>query len=151
MMIKFELLNEKDKLPYKLLLLADETKAAIDKYVYDSDVFLAKINDNIIGVFCLLKIDDQTIELKNIAVDEKYQSNGYGSIFIDFIKQTVKNKYENLIVGTADIGTRQINFYERNGFVKFDIKKNFFVENYKDPIFENGIQLKDMILLKYKL
>ena len=79
------------------------------------------------------EIDDKTIELKNIAVDEKYQSNG--SIFIDFIKQTVKNKYENLIVGTSNIGTRQINFYERNGFVKFDIKKNFFVENYKDPIF----------------
>ena len=48
MMIKFELLKDKDKLPYKLLLLADETKEAIDKYVYDSDVFLAKINDNII-------------------------------------------------------------------------------------------------------
>ena len=150
-MIKFELLNDKDKLPYDLLLLADETKDAIDKYVYDSDVFLAKIDENIIGVFCLLKIDDKTIELKNIAVDEKFQSNGYGSVFIDFIKQEVKNKYEDLIVGTADIGTRQINFYERNGFIKFDVKKNFFVDNYKEPIIENGIQLKDMVVLKYKL
>ena len=55
-MIKFELLNDKDKLPYDLLLLVDETKDTIDKYVYDSDVFLAKINDNIIGAFCLLKL-----------------------------------------------------------------------------------------------
>ncbi|WP_313376947.1 GNAT family N-acetyltransferase [Chishuiella sp.] len=150
-MIKFELLKKNDELPYNLLLLADETKDAINKYIFESDVYLAKIDNKNIGVFCLYRIDDKTVELKNIALDENYQSKGFGSIFIDFIKETLKYQYEILIVGTASIGIRQINFYEKNGFVKFGVRKDFFIENYKEPIFENGIQLKDMILLKYKL
>lgn len=150
-MIKFELLKKDDELPYDLLLLADETKDAINKYIFESDVYLAKIENKNIGVFCLCRIDDKTVELKNIAVDENYQSKGFGSVFIDYIKETLKNQFEILIVGTASIGVRQINFYEKNGFVKFDVRKNFFIENYKKPIFENGIQLKDMILLKYTL
>ena len=150
-MIEFELLTKHDIIPYDLLLLADETKEAIDKYIFKSDLYLAKIDNKTIGVFCLFEIDDKTVELKNIAVHQDYQSNGYGSVFIDFIKQTLQNKFENLIVGTADTGSRQISFYEKNGFVKYAIRKDFFIENYKDPIFENGTQLKDMILLKYKL
>lgn len=150
-MIEFELLKKEDKIPYKLLLLADETIEAIDKYIYDSDVYLAKIENDLIGVFCLYKIDDKTVELKNIAVNEKFQNKGYGSIFINFIKHLLKNKCEVLIVGTPDIATKQINFYQKNGFIKFDTRNNFFVDNYKEPIFEDGIQLKDMVLLKYKL
>ena len=57
----------------------------------------------------------------------------------------------NIIVGTGDCGISQINFYEKNGFRKYDIRKNFFIDNFEKPIFENGIQLKDMILLKYEL
>jgi len=149
--IKFELLNKEDLIPYKLLLLADETIDAINKYIFNSAIYLAKINEETIGVFCLYEIDKKTVEIKNIAVDEKLQSKGYGSTFIDFIKQITKNQYENLIVGTPDIGTRQINFYEKNGFSKFDIRKDFFIKNYAEPIFENGTQLRDMVLLKYKL
>lgn len=63
----------------------------------------------------------------------------------------VKVTYSKLIVGTADSGIDQIRFYERNGFMKFGLRKNFFIENYELPIIENGIQLKDMILLSYDL
>ena len=45
---------------------------------------------------------------------------------------------------------RQIHFYEMNGFIKYTIRKDFFIENYDLPIFENGVQLKDMQLLKFE-
>ena len=150
-MIKFEIVKKGDKIPYGLLLLADETTDAINKYIHQSEVYVAKMGTHDIGVFCLYEVDKKTIELKNIAVDEKYQSKGYGSIFIDFIKQVAQKKYENLLVGTPDIAERQIKFYEKNGFQKSGIRKNFFVDNYELPIFENGVQLKDMVLLKFKL
>jgi aminoglycoside 6'-N-acetyltransferase I len=54
-------------------------------------------------------------------------------------------------VGTADCGLAQIRFYERNGFVKYAIRKDFFIKNYELPIYENGQLLKDMIMLKYTL
>ena len=139
--IQIYLLDKNEKLPYDLLLLADETIDAINKYVFDSDVYVAKLNNEIIGVFCLYKINEITVEIKNIAVAEKYQGCGFGSFLLQEIKKIVKSNCKNLILGTPDIASRQINFYEKNKFVIFDVRKNFFVTNYSKPIFENGIQL----------
>ena len=149
--LTFEMISDKENYPYELLLLADETVESINKYIFDSIVYCAKNNEKIVAAFCLYEMDEKTIELKNIAVAEKFQNLGYGSKIISFIKNICKNKYLNIIVGTGDCGINQINFYEKNGFRKYDIRKNFFIDNFEKPIFENGIQLKDMVLLKYEL
>ncbi len=36
-------------------------------------------------------------------------------------------------------------------FEIYEIKHNFFVDNYKEPIFENRIQYKHMVMLKMNL
>ena len=41
-----------------------------------------------------------------------------------------------------------IPFYEKCGFEKSHIIKNFFIKNYDKPIIENGVQLVDMVYLK---
>ncbi len=150
-MLEFKLLTPKDNIPYDLLLLADETTDAINKYLPKSDIYIGCINKQIVGVFCLYKVDSTTIEIKNIAIYRDKQSQGLGKKFIEFIKDLTKNKYSLLIVGTADIGFRQIKFYQENGFEKYAIKKNFFIENYPEAIYENTVQLKDMVMLKYTL
>ena len=137
--------------PYQLLLLADETIEGINKYLFDSDVYTAKLfsDEESVGVFCLYLIDKNTVELKNIAVAESYQGKGIGSILLDKATGIAKEKgYREIIVGTADCGIGQIRFYERNGFVKYGVRKNFFLEIYEHPIYENGVQLKDMVMLK---
>ncbi|MDR0263601.1 MAG: GNAT family N-acetyltransferase [Sphingobacterium sp.] len=148
-----QITNHKDY-PYDLLLLADETIAAIDKYLYDSLVYgvfeTANKTAKPIAVFCLYRVDSETLEIKNIAVSPDFQSMGLGSQLLDFIKANYQ-QYPNLIVGTADCGLAQIRFYERNGFVKYAIRKDFFIENYEQPIYENGTLLKDMIMLRYTL
>ena len=149
--IEFELLDKQSPIPYSLLLLADETKEAIDKYVFDSQVYLGKKDNQTIGIYCLYEIDSNSVELKNIAIDSKFQGKGYGTIFITFIKNSIKGKYKKLIVGTPTIAEPQINFYQKNGFVKSGMRKNFFIENYRQPIIENGVQLKDMVILEYCL
>lgn len=149
--LRFEKLDRKASIPYDLLLLADETTEAIDRYVFDSDVYLIKDSSETIGVFCLYQIDTETIELKNIAITPKYQNYRFGSKSIDYIKSINKNKYKRIIVGTPDCATLQINFYEKNLFKIFDKRKNFFIDNYPEPIYENGQQLVDMVLLEYFL
>lgn len=148
---KINLITNKGDYPYELLLLADETLEAIHKYVDNSSVYVVINNDERIAVFCLYETDENTIEIKNIAVSEKYQNTGIGSTLIAHIKAICKNRYSNLIVGTADCGTTQIRFYEKNGFQKYAVKENFFIDNYDAPIFENGVQLKDMMMLQCKL
>lgn len=147
-LLDFHLITE--NYPYDLLLLADETRDAIDKYLLSSDVYLVKLNRDKVGVFCLYHQDSETVELKNIAVSEKHQRQGIGEQMITQIKKICYPKYKRIIVGTADCGIKQIRFYERNGFQKYDVRKNFFIDNYPEPIFENGVQLKDMQLLKFE-
>jgi ribosomal protein S18 acetylase RimI-like enzyme len=38
--------------------------------------------------------------------------------------------------------------YEKAGFKKYAIKKDFYLRLYPDPIIENGVQLRDMVMLK---
>jgi aminoglycoside 6'-N-acetyltransferase I len=137
--------------PYSLLLLADETIEAIDKYIHKSEVYVLKKDKEEIAVVCLYYIDDEFVEIKNIAVSEIFQGKGIGSFLLKQIKNIVKNKgFKSLIVGTPDCSFPQINFYEKNGFNKYQIRKNFYIDNYKIPIIENGVMLKDMQLLIYK-
>jgi len=45
----------------------------------------------------------------------------------------------------------QLHIYQKAGFEMDRIKKNFYLDNYPTPIFENGLLLKHMVILKKKL
>jgi len=144
----------KHDLPFGLLLLADESIEVIEKYIYDSEVYVATESEDseAVAVFALLKINNSDIEIKNIAVMEELQNRGIGSLLISEIKRVAKvAKFENVIVGTPDQAIKQINFYEKNGFIKYDLRKDFFIKNYPAPIIENGVMLRDMVMLKVKI
>lgn len=145
-------LNSDVEIPYHLLLLADETKEAIDQYIFKSDLYLLHDGTENIAVMALYKNSDTELEIKNVAVIESYRNKGIGSILMNKAKEIAKeNHYKTLTVGTSDTGFQQIRFYEKNGFIKQGILKNFFIENYPFPIYENGLQMRDMILLTHHL
>ncbi len=143
--------------PYNLLLQADETREGIEEYLFDCEVFIAKIEglDEPVGVCCLLRVDDRTVELMNIAVDEPFRGRGIGGVMIEkAVEIAVSQGYCEIILGTGteDCAPDLIRFYERCGFRKSHLRKNYFVEKYPDtPIIENGVQLKDMQMLKRNL
>ena len=132
-----------------LLLLADEQENMIDKYLENGDLFALYDND-LKSVCVVIQTDKDTCELKNIATYEKYQGKGYGKTLIKFISDFYKNDYNTMLVGTGEIPWI-MSFYESCGFEKSHRVKNFFVDNYDQPIFEEKIQLIDMIYLKKDL
>ena len=139
-------------IPYHLLLLADPYKPAIDKYVKDSEIYITILKSEIIGVYALFPVTETAIEIKNIAVNETWQGRGIGTLMLAHAAQTAKAKnYKTLLIGTGNSSINELRFYQRQGFDIFDIKKDFFVNNYPDPIFEDGIQCKHMIMLKKQL
>lgn len=143
-----------ENFPYDLLLLADETKESIDKYLFDSDTYLAEdINTGeAIGAFCLYRIDNNCVEIKNIAVSSACQGKGYGSFLLGLIAEMAAEEgYKEIIVGTGEAGLRQINFYEKNGYAKYGLKKDFFTLNYPSPVYENCMQLIDMVMLRKEI
>jgi len=148
----FNLLHSDSEIPYHLLLLADETKEAINQYIFNSDIYLLQNGTENIAVMALYKKSNSELEIKNVAVIESYRSKGIGGILMDKAKEIAKeNHYKTLTVGTSDTGFQQIRFYEKNGFIKNGILKDFFIENYPVPIYENGLQMRDMIVLVHHL
>ena len=121
----FEVMEKKLYLP--LLLLADEQENMIEKY-----------------------LGGGVLEIKNIAVEPAYQNRGYGKALINFLVERYSGAYKILQVGTGD-SPLTIPFYEKCGFKRHHVVKNFFVDNYDRAIFEGGVRLVDMIFLRRKL
>ena len=140
----------KDKKAYlDLLLLADEQEDMIDRYLEKGTMFI--IEDNGVKGECVITDEGNGIlEIKNIAVFPQSQRKGYGRKLIEFIENEYKGKFSILQVGTGD-SPLTVPFYEKCGFVRHHVVKDFFLHNYNHPIFEAGIQLIDMIYLQKKL
>lgn len=139
-----------DKKQYSdLLLLADEQESMIDRYISDGEMYILD-DRGVKGEIVVLEISDDILEIKNLAVVPEYQNRGYGRKLIDFICQSYKTHYSVLQVGTGD-GPVTVPFYEKCGFQKSHVVKNFFTDNYDHPIIENGVQLIDMVYLKKHL
>ena len=132
-----------------LLLLADESEDMIDKYLEDGELF-ALFDDDLTTVCVVLEIDKETCELKNIATYEQYQGKGYGRAMINHISNYYNNTYKTMLVGTGDTPSI-LSFYEKCGFEISHRINNFFTDNYDHAMFEDGIQLIDMVYLKKKL
>jgi ribosomal protein S18 acetylase RimI-like enzyme len=82
-----------------------------------------------------------------IAVPPAHQKSGYGTELLDWVIDYLRNSgARQLEVGTGTFG-HQLAFYQRHGFRVTSIDRNFFVKNYPEPIFENGMQLLDMLRL----
>ena len=145
-------LRSDEKIPYDLLLLADETIEAINRYINDSDIFIFEKDNETIAIYVLKEISNDTIEIKNIAVDTKHQGQGIGKLLLrDAISRAKAKGFKTIVIGTGDTAPKQLHLYQKEGFEIFDTKKRFFLDNYPNPIYENGIQLKDMIMLKKDL
>ena len=71
---------------------------------------------------------------------------GYGSKLLNHIFSHYKGKYTTMLVGTGDISWI-IEFYQTNGFRLSHRIQNFFTDNYDQPMFEEGVQLVDMVYL----
>lgn len=129
-----------------LLLLGDEQESMIDRYLESGDLF-ALYDDELIAVCVVSEEDSATCELKNMAVYEQFQRQGYGRLLIEYISDFYKDRYKTMLVGTGEVPSI-LSFYKRCGFELSHRVKNFFTDNYDHIMIEEGVQLIDMIYLK---
>ena len=140
-----------DLVPKKLLLEADPNIDHVNQYLVDSLCYVATIQNNVVGVCILKLIDRNKFELFNIAVLPENQKKGIGSQLLKTVLEHLEEQDgESVELGTGSFGY-QLTFYQRFGFRVDSISKDYFINNYDEPIFENGIQLKDMLRLTLNL
>lgn len=147
MQIKEITTGKKDLLD--LLLLADEQEDMVDRYLERGRMFV--LDDDGIKAECVVTDEcGGVLEIKNIATVPKSQGKGYGKKLIEFLEEKFHNGYDVLQVGTGD-SPLTIPFYEKCGFKRHHVVKNFFTDNYDHPIVEAGVRLVDMIYLQKEL
>lgn len=144
-----EQVTEDKKRYLPLLLLADEQESMIDRYLDRGAMFV--LDDGGVKGECVVTDEGNGIlELKNLAVLPDCQRKGYGKALVNYVAARYQGQYSILQVGTGD-SPFTVPFYEACGFVRSHRVENFFTENYDHPIYEGGIQLKDMIYLRKAL
>ena len=132
-----------------LLLLADEQEDMVDRYLERGRMFV--LDDGGIKAECVVTDEGGgVLEIKNITTVPKSQGKGYGKKLIEFLEEKFHNGYDVLQVGTGD-SPLTIPFYEKCGFKRHHVVKNFFTDNYDHPIVEAGVRLVDMIYLQKEL
>jgi len=121
----------------------------IDLYLEKGTMFVLD-DEGIKGECVVTDEGDGILEIKNIAILPQCHGKGYGRLLIDYITEKYAGMYTTLQVGTGD-SPLTIPFYEKCGFKRHHVEKDFFTKNYDHPIFEAGVQLVDMIYLRKDL
>ncbi|MCA1057745.1 GNAT family N-acetyltransferase [Rossellomorea aquimaris] len=141
-----------EDLPMELLLLADPSEEIVKEYVARGECFVAELENTIVGVYVLLPTRPETVELVNVAVAEELHGKGIGKqLVMDAVKVARERGYTTIEVGTGNSGVGQLALYQKCGFRIVGVDLDFFTRHYAEDIFENGIQVRDMIRLTQEL
>lgn len=143
--MKIERINTNKQRFMDLLLLADESEDMIGKYLERGDLF-ALYDDELVAICVVTDEDSGVCELQNLAVYEKYQRRGYGTKMVSYVCDYYRDKFVKMIVATGD-SSITIPFYEHCGFTVSHRIENYMLERCPNPVFENGVQIFDMIYL----
>lgn len=132
-----------------LLRIADEQVSMIQAYLYRGELFA--LCDGGVRAVCVVTQERPGVyELKNIVTVPGYERQGYGQRLIEFVAEHCKGPGRELYVGTGDC-PGILRFYQRCGFTRSHVVKNFFTDHYDHPMYEDGEQLIDMVYLKRAL
>ncbi|MGV2927646.1 GNAT family N-acetyltransferase [Macrococcus capreoli] len=141
-------INEINETIQSLLLIADPSVEMINQYIKTGLVYKLEIENKTIGVVVLKEVCESTREIMNTAVSEAYQGKGYGKMMRKEAEKIAKHSgYNNLIIATANSSLNQLALYQKCGFRIIEIKKDFFINEYKEVIMENGIRAMDKVIL----
>lgn len=148
--MEIRLLNDAADLPMDLLLEADPSEELVREYCGRGCVYEATVDDALIGVYVLLPLSDDAVEIKNIAVAESVRGRGFGKkLVLHALSEAKRLGFTAAEIGTGNSSIDQLMLYQKCGFRIDSIDHDFFTRNYPEPIFENGIECRDMIRLVY--
>ncbi|MGL4630899.1 MAG: GNAT family N-acetyltransferase [Leadbetterella sp.] len=107
-----------------VLSLSDPKKHIIDKGGY---IYYAKLNDKIVGTASLLRKSEKVYELGKMAVAEKAQGFGIGTILLKHCIEVAKQKQiEILILYSNTFLESAIHLYRKFGFEEVKLESGLY-------------------------
>lgn len=135
-----------------LLVEADESiervRAFVENQAHSGYMILA--GETVIGAV-LMHWQPGESEIIYIAIDTAHRGKGYGkAAMMQIINAARQRDIQSVVVGTANAGLDQIAFYQKCGFRIDSVRKDYFTY-FAAPVYENGIRIQDMLVLRYRL
>jgi ribosomal protein S18 acetylase RimI-like enzyme len=138
-----------------LLLLADESLEQVRSYMHSGELYAFIGADDVpVGIVLTIPTEQNSVELKAVAVDPTQQNRGIGRrMLAAVIEELPRRGVRRVIVGTANAGIGQLAYYQKAGFRLLRIERDFFspARGYPAVMEDNGIRLRDMVWMDLEL
>ena len=135
-----------------ILLQAEESESALRwslAHMADT-VYRMDDGEHLIGA-ATVRWRGEPCEIMELAIAPELQGQGYGKRLIALlVEEAYRRGKRQMLVGTANSSISNIAFYQKCGFRMDHIRQNYF-RYYREPHFENGIQIRDMLVFRYDL
>ena len=114
---KYNLYEHEDE-----LILNNPEKLILNKGGY---IFLAKLNEKVIGTVSLIPVENGVFELAKLAVTKNYQNNGIAKVLIEKAIQTAKKEdAEKILLYSNSKLKKAYHLYKEYGFKEININNN---------------------------
>ncbi len=136
-----------------ILLAAEEGEERVRSVLLDSayTAYAARVDGELVGAAAVRWEQDETSEIIYIAVNTEWEGQGYGKRIIASLQDELRARGGSvLLVGTANSSLANLAFYQKCGFRMFEIKRDYF-DYIQPPVLENGILIRDMVVLRYEV
>lgn len=149
--LTLRLIDESELEPVLMLLYdADEDQARVRRLVTDGlhTTYIAFSGQEQIGAATMHWADAES-EVEYIATAGDKRGKGYGKMLMAaLIEEGRKRQIPAMLVGTDNTAFDTIAFYQKCGFRMYTVRRDFFAY-IQPPIMNNGIMLRDMLVLRY--
>ena len=90
-------------------------------------------------------------EIIELAIAPERQGQGLGRQFVRWLIDEARRRGKRrLLVGTANSSISNIAFYQKCGLRMDHVRHDYF-RYYREPHYENGIQIRDLLVFRYDL
>lgn len=151
-MRQFEWRKEVSAKAWPLLLEADPSTKMIKSYINQSQLLEVHQAGELIGLLVLKQCNEQTVEIMNLSVRSDFQQQGIGKELIQrAIAKSRDNHYRKMIIATGTTSTGPFLLYQKCGFRVEAIERDYFIKYYTNELVENGIVLRDRLILSQEI
>ena len=133
---------------------AEDSAAELDAYIDAGEVLVALTRGAAVGHLQLIDADDDTSEIKNMAVDAGHRGRGIGRSLIEAAIDLARERgHRTLAVATAAADVGNLRFYQLAGFRMREVERDAFTPTvgYPAGMMIDGIRLRDRVWLDLPL
>jgi len=135
-----------------LLLLAEESEPGLRWGLANlvDTVYRADDGAALVGAATMQWRGDPC-EIVELAIARARQGQGLGKQLVAWLVDEARRRGKQaVLVGTANSSIDNVAFYQKCGFRMDHVRKDYF-RYYREPVFENGIQIRDMLVFRRDL